>query len=80
MSDQYMQVGNAVPVHLGMAIGRAILNASPSSARRMDEGLESMLAKAVRQLHRRAHNKAAARNKANAQPGLFPVELGGVPV
>jgi DNA (cytosine-5)-methyltransferase 1 len=80
MSDQYLQVGNAVPVHLGMAIGRAILDTRASPPRRTNETLDSMLARAIRQLHRRARNKVAQRTKNNSQPGLFPVEAPGVSI
>lgn len=78
MSDQYLQVGNAVPVHLGKAIGRAILLGSQSSTQRESEGLESMLARAIDQLRLRARNKRSATNKANAQPGLFSFVPRGV--
>jgi DNA (cytosine-5)-methyltransferase 1 len=59
MNQQYMQVGNAVPVHLGEAIGRAILrehNATDQSdAPLVDIDLEVMAA--IQRLRASARNK-----------------------
>ena len=66
MSDQYMQVGNAVPVQLGTAIARVILALAASKT---DPGVprghdvELLLNKAVMRL------RATARNKRKATDG-----------
>jgi DNA (cytosine-5)-methyltransferase 1 len=66
MSSQYMQVGNAVPVHLGAAIGSALVNhvqsgADAASGDRLD--LEEMLTRATARL------RATARNKRGSDAG-----------
>jgi DNA (cytosine-5)-methyltransferase 1 len=53
MNRQYLQVGNAVPVHLGAAVGRAILH--PQTPVSYD--VEWMLDAAVRRLRAAASNK-----------------------
>lgn len=60
MNRQYLQVGNAVPVHLGEAIGRAILEQRVS----VTYDAEIMLEAAVRRI------RAAASNKKSAAPTL----------
>lgn len=70
MNRQYLQVGNAVPVHLGVAIGKAILGAT--SRRRPDQNsfdLEYALDLAVRRLRASARNKRP--KKKDNQPSLF---------
>lgn len=54
MNAQYIQVGNAVPVDLGRAIGRAVLHADPSN--RLPE-LDEMFEAAVEKLRSAARNK-----------------------
>lgn len=56
MNRQYLQVGNAVPVHLGEAIGRAILEGRASKT--YDQ--EVMLDAAARRLRAAASNKKSA--------------------
>jgi DNA (cytosine-5)-methyltransferase 1 len=56
MNRQYLQVGNAVPVHLGEAIGRAILDARTSNTYDVD----IMLDAAVRRIRAAASNKKSA--------------------
>jgi DNA (cytosine-5)-methyltransferase 1 len=70
MNRQYMQVGNAVPVHLGAVIGRTLLQ-----HRKEDKGLngwcehlEVALEKAVKRLRSSARNK---RGRDDRQPTLF---------
>jgi len=72
MSDQYLQVGNAVPVNLGSAIGREVLLRSRvRKTTRRDTNIELMLKSAVARL------RAAARNKrpSNASKPI-PTQLG----
>jgi DNA (cytosine-5)-methyltransferase 1 len=61
MNAQYMQVGNAVPVPLGKAIGAAILKHDASkrqnSVRHPD--MDTMMARAVERLRASARNKVA---------------------
>ena len=70
MNRQYMQVGNAVPVHLGAVIGRAISrNCSCEAARDgFSAHLEIALDKAVERLRSSARNK---RGKDEQHPTLF---------
>ena len=70
MNRQYMQVGNAVPVHLGIAIGRTLLQADAGDAGRngLCEHLEVALDKAVKRLRSTARNK---RGNDGKQPTLF---------
>lgn len=57
MNSQYQQIGNAVPVELGAAIGRAIKNHRPAKSLVVRADYEEMLHLAVKRL------RAAARNK-----------------
>lgn len=67
MSDQYMQVGNAVPIHLGHAVGRAIKIAAIGNSNhngfthKMD--IENLLNVATTKL------RATARNKRGKEEG-----------
>lgn len=56
MNRQYLQIGNAVPVHLGEAIGRTILEGAPS----ITYNQEVMLDAAVRRIRAAASNKKSA--------------------
>lgn len=70
MNRQYLQVGNAVPVQLGVAIGKAILAAT--SRRKPDQNafdLEHALNMAVKRLRASARNKRP--KKKGDQPTLF---------
>lgn len=70
MSRQYMQVGNAVPIHLGAVIGRTFLRSligEPGRSGTCDH-LEVALDKAVKRLRSTAQNK---RGKDDRQPTLF---------
>ncbi len=58
MSSQYLQIGNAVPTHLGSAIGTSILaHASGEHAVAPAEDWEHQLERAVRKLRSAARNK-----------------------
>lgn len=60
MSDQYMQIGNAVPVHLGEAIGRVILELTAPRQRRAaahTPEVERLLDAAIARLRATAKNK-----------------------
>ena len=61
MNAQFMQVGNAVPVPLGAAIGKAILkhDASKRRANVRHPDLDTMMANAVARLRASARNKVA---------------------
>lgn len=61
MNSQYMQVGNAVPVQLGQAIGTAIANHDRSKRRSAicHPDIETMMARAVERLRASARNKVA---------------------
>lgn len=61
MNHGYMQVGNAVPVPLGKAIGQAILtnDASKETGRVKHPDMETMMAMAVARLRASARNKVA---------------------
>lgn len=68
MSSQYMQIGNAVPVRLGEAIGRAVLAhekvAAEQAAKAMgvwNPDFDAMMAKAVHRLRSAARNKRPAK-------------------
>ena len=72
MNQQYQQIGNAVPTHLGAAIGRAILAAgkakkNPDVAMPTKLEVEMMLIEATKFLRSKARNK---RKKAE-HPDLF---------
>jgi DNA (cytosine-5)-methyltransferase 1 len=66
MNTQYMQVGNAVPVHLGSAIGRAILahEQERSKKKGMQPNVENMIELAVARLRASARNKSAGKKVA----------------
>lgn len=73
MNRQYMQVGNAVPVPLGEAIGKAVLDAAAGGtpARHASASdLEYALTLAVDRLRASARNKRPNKKK-NDQPTLF---------
>lgn len=66
MSSQYMQVGNAVPVQLGAAVGAALVDhvqARSRAAVNQPPDVEAMLAAATTRL------RATARNKRGSEPG-----------
>lgn len=72
MNQQYMQIGNAVPVPLGRAIGQAILEADNQPGRgASDFALELALAAAVKRLRMSACNKRTTAKKQPEQPTLF---------
>jgi DNA (cytosine-5)-methyltransferase 1 len=56
MNRQYTQVGNAVPVALGRAIGSAIVQATESRSKYSPEPVV-MLEAAIKRLRRSARNK-----------------------
>ena len=72
MNQQYLQIGNAVPVVLGRAIGEAIL-AAHQGVRPPAEpcGVEQSLSAAVRRLRASACNKLSRPKPASRQPTLF---------
>lgn len=61
MNAQYMQIGNAVPIQLGEAIGRAIVkhDASKKRDKVYHPDMDSMMALAVARLRASARNKVA---------------------
>lgn len=67
MNNQYMQVGNAVPVHLGRAIGEAIaahemtVRARRTACKAWDPDVDQMLADAMKRV------RSAGRNKRSLQ-------------
>ncbi len=72
LSQQYMQIGNAVPVELGNAIGKSILEASAGGFQLTDgpkppNSVELMLDKAMTRL------RASARNKKSRHPMQKPL-------
>ncbi|MDA1054830.1 MAG: DNA cytosine methyltransferase [Planctomycetota bacterium] len=75
MNRQYLQVGNAVPVPLGTAIGHTILDCELSSVERPEQDefdLECALQVAVTRLRSAAKNKVSRKRKqAFKQPTLF---------
>jgi DNA (cytosine-5)-methyltransferase 1 len=74
MNRQYLQVGNAVPVPLGTAIGRAILDCEKFAGRqpKQDEfDLEWALQVAVTRLRSAAKNKVSRKKHQPKQPTLF---------
>ena len=71
MSDQYLQVGNAVPVYLGRAIGRAILHGSQCNAQHESDSVDIMLFNAINCLRRSARNKRSVISRTGTQPVLF---------
>jgi DNA (cytosine-5)-methyltransferase 1 len=66
MNTQYMQVGNAVPVHLGTAIGRAILAHEQELSKKKGKqpNVEKMIELAVARLRASARNKSAGKKAA----------------
>lgn len=69
MNRQYLQVGNAVPVQLGAAVGRAILSAVNGKKPDQDAfDLDCALTAAIKRLKASARNK---RRKIDDQPTLF---------
>ena len=65
MSSQYMQVGNAVPVHLGAAVGAALANHLANPRRRSiaeATDLERLLSIATDRLRATARNKRGSKN------------------
>jgi DNA (cytosine-5)-methyltransferase 1 len=66
MNTQYMQVGNAVPVHLGTAIGRAIQihEQDQSGKKGQQPNVEKMIEVAVARLRASARNKVARKKAA----------------
>ena len=71
MSPRYQQVGNAVPVQLGQAIGRAMLEHHRTSRKRRpaqtERDLELLLRAAVQRLRASARNKRSRKS----EPSLF---------
>ncbi|MGQ0556891.1 MAG: DNA cytosine methyltransferase [Nitrospiraceae bacterium] len=65
MSSQYMQVGNAVPVHLGAAVGVALAKHLANPERGSEKGfdVERLLAVAIDRLRATARNKRGASNE-----------------
>ncbi len=61
MNTQFMQVGNAVPVPLGIAIGKAVLKHDASKRRTTvrHPDMDTMMANAVARLRASARNKVA---------------------
>jgi DNA (cytosine-5)-methyltransferase 1 len=57
MSSQYMQIGNAVPIALGRAIGEAILHHKTRSAVGWADDYDQQLERAVSRLRASARNK-----------------------
>jgi len=66
MNAQYMQVGNAVPVKLGAAIGQAVLSHEQEQSGKigMQPSIEKMTEAAVARLRAAARNKVARKNAA----------------
>jgi DNA (cytosine-5)-methyltransferase 1 len=66
MNAQYMQIGNAVPVHLGAAIARAILTHEEiqSDQKGQQPNVEKMIEAAVARLRAAARNKSAGKKAA----------------
>jgi DNA (cytosine-5)-methyltransferase 1 len=74
MNRQYMQVGNAVPVSLGKAIGRAVLAAATGSthpASQTSFDLDQALMDAVNKLRATARNKRPTKKDRDDEPTLF---------
>jgi DNA (cytosine-5)-methyltransferase 1 len=66
MNTQYMQVGNAVPVHLGTAIGRAFLGHEQELSKKKGKqpNVAKMIELAVARLRASARNKSAGKKAA----------------
>lgn len=73
MNRQYMQVGNAVPLALGRAIGCSILQAdrSESTPVESDPSDSVMLSAAIQRLRNAARNKKSSVGLSVIQGGLF---------
>jgi DNA (cytosine-5)-methyltransferase 1 len=74
MNRQYLQVGNAVPVPLGAAIGRTIIASIEGSDLTSSQGpldLEQSLSMAVNKLRSSARNKRPGKGHRDNQPTLF---------
>lgn len=74
MNRQYLQIGNAVPVQLGNAIGQAILATDQRvdrQARQNSFDLEQALTAAVKKLRASARNKRPNKNNRENEPTLF---------
>ena len=69
MSSQYLQVGNAVPIQLGHAIGRAIMSHSEGIGANDELPWDFQLDLAIRKL------RASARNKRGASPSIKQGQL-----
>jgi DNA (cytosine-5)-methyltransferase 1 len=66
MNQQYMQIGNAVPVALGRAIAQTILDHKALKSEPWLDNYDLLLEKAVTRL------RASARNKRSVVPALAP--------
>jgi len=74
MSDQYVQVGNAVPVYLGTAVANAVLHHFTTHGRRRRTtapDIDTLLARACANLRATARNKRGGRNQLTFFPTLF---------
>ena len=63
MNVQYMQVGNAVPLALGEAVGRQIAGQN-GAGKRPERDYEEMLSAALHKLRSAARNKSAVAREA----------------
>jgi len=72
MNSQYRQVGNAVPTHLGAAIGQSIASADDSGLSwAQTPSLEQMLQDGLARLRSSARNKSAASKREYTTGSLF---------
>jgi DNA (cytosine-5)-methyltransferase 1 len=69
MEAQYRQIGNAVPVNLGAALGRSILSGSLSAEQDLDP--DDMLAHAISRLRSSARNKKSRAAKTTSAQSEF---------
>ncbi len=80
MNQQYMQIGNAVPLHLGRAVGEAFArDATPgagSSRQQTATDIEAMLQRAVQRLRAAATNKRGSAASADLFEGALAAESG----
>ncbi|MCR4318004.1 MAG: DNA cytosine methyltransferase [Planctomycetes bacterium] len=65
MSSQYQQVGNAVPVHLGAAIGKALIHHLQKSEHKPSISWDEQLSTAVKTLRASARNKKSKNSQIN---------------
>lgn len=65
---QFRQIGNAVPVHLGEAIGRCLLSGELATDGELDP--EVMLQNAIKRLRASGRNKASKKKQAEARTSL----------